>query len=369
MSFTRFALRLFALTTTVIGCCYLYSIYCAIAQTTVMTLATGKRYVVHPDLLVSSGLGKGTIGTSEKAAHYALINPEHIVAHKAPLSDQDLVVGIATSDGSACAYARSLLLWHQVINDTVGNNHIVVTLCPFTDTATCFATLLHGDTMYFGVSGMVYLGSLVLYDRATNSSWSSVDGRALVGPMSGFTLGQIPLVIMTWQQWRSLYPQTSVVAACDDMTDYTFDPYCKLYMHPDYNLYGTLFCDDRLLAQTPIMGVAIDGKAVAYPVEKIGAVRSMQDVIGEIPVLVTGCGFTYSKGAYPIAVFDRRIRNKTGYFIDNHGHLEDTHTRSLWDYQGYAYHGPLKGTQLKRIPATCTTWFTWSLFYPTTRIY
>lgn len=369
MSFTRFAIRLFFIIACVLFGCYLYTIYCAVCQKAVMTLATGKRYVVHPDLLVSSGLGKGDIGTLAKAAHYSLVNPEQKKAHEASLPDTDLVVGIVMPDGATCAYARSLLLWHQIINDTLFDHALLIALCPFTDTITCFSSSLYEQAVYFGVSGMVYLGSLVMYDRDTQSLWSAVDGRALVGPMSGFKLDQRPCLSMPWGQWRAAHPNTLLVMGSDDMSDYAVDPYCKLYMHAEHNLYGTLFCDDRLLPQTPVVGVVVDDKAVAYPVEKICALGCVHDVVQETPVLVTTCGQLYVPGAYPIAVFDRLVQGRALYFVDNKGRNEDTSTRSFWNPCGYAYEGPLTGTQLKRLPVTCTTWFTWSLFYPNTRIY
>lgn len=369
MSFTRFAIRLFFITALVLFGCYLYTIYSAVCQKAVMTLATGKRYVVHPDLLVSSGLGKGDIGALAKAAHYSLVNPEHKKAYEASLSDTDLVVGIVMPDGTTCAYARSLLLWHQVINDRLSSHTLLVALCPFTDTITCFSSSFYEQAVYFGVSGMVYLGSLVMYDRDTQSLWSAVDGRALVGPMSGFKLDQLPCLLMSWGQWRSAHPETLLVTGSDDMSDYTVDPYCKLYMHAEHNLYGTLFCDDRLSPQTPVVGVVIDDKAVAYPVEKICALGCVHDVVQETPILVTTYGLLYEPKACPIAVFDRRVQGKALYFVDNKGRNEDTSTRSFWDVSGCAYEGPLKGTELKRLPVTCTTWFTWSLFYPNTRIY
>lgn len=370
MSLTSFGVRFFILSATLFMCWYLYTIYGALSQTAVMTLSTGKRYVVHPDLLVSSGVGKGEIGTSATYTHHSLVNPEHKTALMAPSPDDaDLVIGIALPDGSACAYSRSLLLWHQVINDTVGNTRIVITVCPFTDTATCFVASLHGDVIYFGVSGMLYVGSLVIYDRATHSSWSAVEGRALVGPMSGFKLEQLAVMVVPWQQWRSLYPDTSVVSGGDDGTDYTFDPYCKLYMHPEHNLYGTLFSDHRLAAKTPVVGVVVGNTTVAYCVEKICSLGHIQDVINGVPVLVTSCGLPWQEGAYPVVVFDRRVNGSKLSFVVKDGHFEDTQTHSVWNNQGYAYKGPLTGTSLKRLPVTCTTWFTWSLFYPNTRIY
>jgi hypothetical protein len=366
MIFTRFGIRFFIITGMLIVGCYLYTIYRAISYTGVMTLPTGKRYIVHPDLLVASGLGKGDIGKTATQGHYALINIGHQTAIEADLHDTDLVIGI-TVDGLACAYAYSVLLKHQVINELLGSHALCIAVCPFTDTITCFNAVVQGDVIQFGVSGMLYLGSLVLYDRVTHSSWSALEGRALIGPMSGYSLAPLPVMVTTWKQWQSLYPETLVVCDSDDTSDYT-DPYCKLYVHPEHNLYGTSFVDYRLSPQTPIVGLVIDGESVAYSVEKICDRGFMQDNVGNTPVLITACGLPCEVGTYPLAIFDRRVDGSELYFAYIEDKLTDTKTQSLWNERGHAYEGPLAGTALKRLPIVCTRWFTWSLFYPNTRI-
>jgi hypothetical protein len=47
----------------------------------------------------------------------------------------------------------------------------------------------------------------------------------------------------------------------------------------------------------------------------------------------------------------------------------DRETRTRWDIFGRALSGPLRGAQLKALPAVDHFWFSWAAFFPATEIY
>ena len=53
---------------------------------------------------------------------------------------------------------------------------------------------------------------MVMTDRQTNSVWSHLDGEAFEGPMIGKEMGFLPLIHTTWEEWRALHPETSVLS-------------------------------------------------------------------------------------------------------------------------------------------------------------
>mgnify|MGYP006309504195 FL=1 len=111
------------------------------------------------------------------------------------LADSALVVGVEI-DGDARAYPLSILNRHEIANDEVGGTPVAVTWCPLTASAVVFAR-----NAEFGVSGLLYNSNLVLYDRATESLWPQLAGRALAGPQAGTELRRLPAVVLSCGVW------------------------------------------------------------------------------------------------------------------------------------------------------------------------
>ena len=74
-----------------------------------------------------------------------------------------------------------------------------------------YARRVNGRTLTFGVSGMLWQDSLVMYDVETRSLWSHLLGEAMAGPLKGTVLGQVPSVMVDWKTWKSRHPQTTVL--------------------------------------------------------------------------------------------------------------------------------------------------------------
>ncbi len=58
----------------------------------------------------------------------------------------------------------------------------------------------------------LYNAVMVMSDRETGSLWSHPGGDALDGPLNGSEMEIIPVVQTTWEQWRSLHPDTLVLS-------------------------------------------------------------------------------------------------------------------------------------------------------------
>lgn len=129
--------------------------------------------------------------------------------------DSDLVVGVVRND-EAAAYPLRLLAWHQVVNDTVGGEPVLITYDPLCDSAVAFDPRLSGGgAAKFGFSGLVWNGNLLVYDRvsegAKESLWSQLQFRCIAGPRVGEELAIAPFEVMTWGDWKRLHPQTTVM--------------------------------------------------------------------------------------------------------------------------------------------------------------
>jgi Protein of unknown function (DUF3179) len=71
------------------------------------------------------------------------------------LRDKDIVIGL-NINGKARAYPLRILIWHEIVNDTVGGKAVAVTYCPLCGTAMAFERTVAGKTLSFGVSGLLY---------------------------------------------------------------------------------------------------------------------------------------------------------------------------------------------------------------------
>lgn len=224
-----------------------------------------------------------------------------------------------------------------------------------------------GDrTLTFGVSGLLVRNSLVMYDRPTNSLWSHVTGEALDGPLAGKRLQLIASTQASWGSWRRAHPDTLLLAFDQSLTG---DPYSIYYRSARLGVdheQADIVVDPRLKPKEKVIGLRVDGHVKAYSFTALARSRVVNDLVGDVLVVVVFDGATESG-----AVFRR---DPAGVLIFHMGHgaleLIDAQTESLWDgLTGTATSGPQKGTVLEQIPITYGFWFAWSDFYPETDLF
>lgn len=152
----------------------------------------------------------------------------------------DKVIGVVVN-GAARAYPLRVLVWHEVVNDTVGGVPIVVTYNPLSEGIAVFDRRVAGETLEFGVSGLLYQSNLLMYDRrpahAAESLWCQLQARAVAGPSAsaGKTLSLVPFALARWSDWQADRPATTLLAPVDgDGSKYGQD------------VYGSYFNSDEL---------------------------------------------------------------------------------------------------------------------------
>ena len=107
------------------------------------------------------------------------------------LGPDEPVIGLAI-DGEARAYPLSILIWHEIVNDQIGETPVSVTYCPLCNSAVVFDRRVEGRVLDFGTTGKLRNSDLVMYDRQTESWWQQFLGEAIVGEMTGTVLKSIP---------------------------------------------------------------------------------------------------------------------------------------------------------------------------------
>ena len=116
-------------------------------------------------------------------------DPHFITSDRADFLDpEDRVIGVSRN-GEARAYPIAIMNWHEIVNDRIGDESIVVTYCPLCGTGMVF---LAPPGLEFGVSGLLYNSDVLLYDRQSESLWSQIMMQAVSGERLGEKLNLLP---------------------------------------------------------------------------------------------------------------------------------------------------------------------------------
>src|SRR3989338_6910481 len=170
----------------------------------IKTLPDGAKYIIHPSKFLSGGPGKDGIPSID--------DPEFILADKADwLSEEELGLGIVYK-GESRFYPFRILVYHEIVNDFIQNDQILVTYCPLCFTGIGFIREIDNEPVEFGVSGKLYNSELVMYDRKTDSYWPQTLGKAVVGPSTGKTIKKIPTDTVKWGDWKKVHLDTKVLS-------------------------------------------------------------------------------------------------------------------------------------------------------------
>jgi hypothetical protein len=155
----------------------------------------------------------------------ALDSPPTVAAGSAPWRDDEMMVGVEMP-GGARAYPLAILVWHELINDTVGGRPILVSYCPLCGTAMVFDRRVDGAERHFGVSGLLYRSGLLMFDRETESLWSQISAEAVTGPSLTQRLTLLRSKLRPWGEWKRAHPETTVLSAeTGHRLPYGYTPY------------------------------------------------------------------------------------------------------------------------------------------------
>ena len=133
-----------------------------------------------------------------------------VAAVRADLDGEAPVMTVAI-DGDARAYPLRVLMWHEIVNDTVGGTPVAVTYCPLCNSAIVFERRVGGEVTTFGTTGKLRHSDLVMYDRATESWWQQFEGRAIVGARAGDELDRVPARLESLERFAARHPDGRVL--------------------------------------------------------------------------------------------------------------------------------------------------------------
>lgn len=121
---------------------------------------------------------------------------------------------------------------------------------------------------------------------------------------------------------------------------------------------------------TPVLGVALEGHARAYPVHVLEFHQVVNDEIGGVPVVVSWDPIAGAPRAHRRKLGDRTLRFGVSGLLYNAGFLMfDRETESLWSqWDGRAVAGPLAGKTLPPLRVRQEVMAVWLARHPETEV-
>lgn len=295
----------------------------------------------------------------------ALVNPELIEVSNTDsdfLKDSDLVIGFKNGD-NVVAYPHTILDWHEIINDNVGDVSVAVTYCPLTGTGIGWSRILNGSETTFGVSGLLYNTNLIPFDRATNSNWSQILNTSVNGDLKDQRADLIMLFETNWKTWKALYPNSKVVSQNTGFSrSYGISPYGDYSTNNSRLLFPVSIIDDRLPSKERVHTIVTDsGKAKSYRFQSIVSKNIIRDSFEGVNYLIAG----NSDFMVSFLLDDSLLSLEFNYVYNDTEVLLKDNEGNEWNVFGEAISGPRTGQFLKSSDSFMGYWFSIPAFYST----
>lgn len=165
-------------------------------------------------------------------------------------------------------YPHSVLAYHEIVNDQIGDFAYTVNFCPLVESSSVWNRTNNGQVIEWGVSGLLYNDDLIMYDRETDSHWLQLSGECIEGSRKGDEAVQERFLQMTWGAVKTLYSRSdSFVLSADQGFgyDYAIYPYGNYRDLDNLIPYPLNYIDTRL-----------DNKDIVYTVIQEGSAKVFQ---------------------------------------------------------------------------------------------
>ncbi len=275
---------------------------------------------------------------------------------------KQLVIGVSIGNESK-AYPIEVIGYHHQVRDEVGGEKIMVTYCTVCRTGTVFKPYVDGKEESFRLVGMDHFNAM-FEDKSTHSWWRQMNVEAIIGPLKGKMLEEIPSQQMSLGEWISQHPATKIM-----QPDTIFaEAYKSLSDYDEGKRKGRLERKDSLSWKDKswIVGVQIGMDSRAYDWNDLQRLRTINDVVDGVPILVT-----LNTDSISFHSFNRVVDGDTlSFSLSNSSrNLMDAKTNSLWNWKGQCVSGPFKGKVLRPVQSYQEYWHSWRTFRPQTTQY
>ncbi|HMC00038.1 MAG TPA: DUF3179 domain-containing protein [Flavobacteriaceae bacterium] len=316
-------------------------------------------WLIDKNKVLDGGPGKDGIPSID--------NPKFVEAQsQVYINDNDLVVGVKYNN-EVKAYPHDILNWHEIVNDAFNDQSLTINYCPLTGTAFGWQSMSNGEPSTFGVSGLLYLANLILYDRNTDSNWSQMLLQCVNGDLMGDFPTTVNVIETNWLTWKNLYPNTKVLSRDTGFyndshyNNYPYGPYLTVddfFIFQVFPLNSTLPFKQRVYA-------IINNTAKVYQFSDFEGGNAIVDSFNGKNYLVVGNENVINAfeltNDFSNLNFEYCFNDTEVFFKDNEG--------NNWSIFGNAISGPREGQNLITPKSVVSFWFAIAAFYPDPEIY
>jgi len=163
-------------------------------------------HTVPFDLILSGGPPRDSIPTIDNPTFVAVDDADEWLEGLEPVASFEVY-------GDVRVYPLQIMMWHEIVNDTVGGIPEAIAFCPPCNSAIVFDRRLNDQLHTFGTSGMLRNSDLSIWDGQTETWWQQLMGEGIIGQLAGHQLAFIPAQIISWDDFKANNPEGSVLAS------------------------------------------------------------------------------------------------------------------------------------------------------------
>jgi hypothetical protein len=192
---------------------------------------------------------------------------------------------------------------------------------------------LDGKKRIFHLSG-INNQNFIMRDDQTGTWWHQVSGEAIQGPLKGRILTPVYKDELTFALWKRENRQGRVLKP-DDRVKQNYEAADWETRYAKLRVVTPVDSRDKLSPRALIAGLAINGRAKAYPLPALEKQRLILDNLG------AGAGLTplfivMDDDNKSVRAFERRVDGRTLEFFVKAGttpiQLIDAETATAWDF-------------------------------------
>mgnify|MGYP001799497043 CR=1 FL=1 len=293
-----------------------------------------------------------------------LRNPQLEKAELADWLKDDHIVFGTVVNGQARAYPKRILGWHELVTDTLGGTAITGVYCTLCGSMIVYASEIDDKHYQLGTSGFLYRSNKLMYDQATQSLWSTIEGKPVIGPLvgKGLQLKGLSVVTTTWGEWKRRHPTSTVVSLNTGFQrDYSEGEAYREYFATDILMFAVPHQDTVLYNKDEVFCLNLPEyhqQPVAISTRFLARQKRYTLNIGNLNVLVLTDKSGASR-AYDVSDFQFRRWDRDQNLVDAR--------QVSWRLQEDALVSE-KGERCLRLPAHRAFWFGWRAAHPNTRV-
>jgi hypothetical protein len=213
---------------------------------------------------------------------------------------------------------------------------------------------LDGELLDLGVSGKLWNGVLVMFDRQSDTLWTQVDGRAIQGDRTGARLEHRESVFTNWATWLAEHPDTLVLQKDEGEREQEGSHYADYFADPEAVFFPELAEDlGGIGPKDVVFGLRVGDDALGVDEQLLVRQGLVSAVVGNRPVALArdpDSGF--------VLAFERELDGRTLFpaMVPGSSPLDE-----LYDTAAHAIFQP---SDLPRVRVDRAFWYAFAKSFP-----